>query len=115
LKLLLKSWKHTNQQGTDQIPAELIQAGGNILHSEIHKLINFIWNDEELPQQWKESIIAPIYKRGIKLTTVITEGYHCYQLYTKPHPLHFVSRLVIVIVYFKKIHQVLIRYSVFIR
>jgi hypothetical protein len=34
------------------------------LHSEIHKLINSIWNKEELPEHWKESIIVPIYKKG---------------------------------------------------
>jgi hypothetical protein len=50
--------------GSDQIPAELIQAGGEILHSEIHKLIMLIWNKEELPHQWKESIVAPIHKKG---------------------------------------------------
>jgi hypothetical protein len=48
----------------DQIPAELIQAGRNTLRSEIHKLIYCIWNKEELPEQWKESIIVPIYKKG---------------------------------------------------
>jgi len=32
--------------------AELIQAGGNTLCSEIHKLIISISNKEELPQQW---------------------------------------------------------------
>jgi hypothetical protein len=30
----------------------LIQAGGNTLHYGSHKLINSIWNKEELPQQW---------------------------------------------------------------
>jgi hypothetical protein len=44
----LKSYK---SPGTDQIPAELIKAGGEILCSEIHKLIHSIWNEEELPQQ----------------------------------------------------------------
>jgi hypothetical protein len=48
--------------GINQIPAELIKAGGRTIHSEIHKLINSIWNKEELPEQWKESIIVPIYK-----------------------------------------------------
>jgi len=52
--------------GTYQIPAELIQAGGNTLHSEIHKVINSIWNKEELSQQWKESTMVPIYKKGDK-------------------------------------------------
>jgi hypothetical protein len=47
--------------GSDQIPAELIQVGGEILLSAIRKLINSIWNKEELPDQWKESIIVPIF------------------------------------------------------
>jgi hypothetical protein len=33
----------------DQIPAELIQAEGEILWSDIHKLVNSIWNMEEFP------------------------------------------------------------------
>jgi hypothetical protein len=59
----LKKYK---SPGGDQLPAELIQAGGEMLLSEIHKLINSVWNKEELPGQWKESIILPIYKRGDK-------------------------------------------------
>jgi hypothetical protein len=31
---------------SDRIPAELIQAGGKILLSAIHKLVNSIWNKE---------------------------------------------------------------------
>jgi hypothetical protein len=34
--------------------------------SVIHKLITSIWNKEELPEQWKESIIVPIHKTGDK-------------------------------------------------
>ena len=32
----------------------------------IHKLIIAIWNKEELPEEWKESVIVPIYKKGDK-------------------------------------------------
>jgi hypothetical protein len=52
--------------GSDEIPAELIQAGGEILQSAIHKLINSVWNKGELPDQWKESIIVPVHKKGDK-------------------------------------------------
>jgi len=52
--------------GTDQIPTELIKAGGRKIRNEIHKLINSVWNKEELPEEWKESIIVYIYKKGDK-------------------------------------------------
>jgi hypothetical protein len=52
--------------GSDEIPAGLIHAGGETLWSEIHKLINSVWNKEDLPDQWKESIIIPVYKEGNK-------------------------------------------------
>jgi hypothetical protein len=52
--------------GTDQIPAELIKARCEILCSEIQRFICSIWNKEELPQQWKESIILPSHTKGDK-------------------------------------------------
>jgi hypothetical protein len=48
--------KRYKSPGNDEIPAELIQAGGEILRSKIHMLINSIWNNEKYPDQWKESI-----------------------------------------------------------
>jgi hypothetical protein len=55
----LKKYK---SPGSDEIPAELIQAGGEILLSAIHKLINSVLIKEELPDQWKESIITTSQK-----------------------------------------------------
>jgi hypothetical protein len=49
-----------------KFPAELIQAGGEILRSEIHKLIISILKKEELPDQWKETVIVPVHKKGDK-------------------------------------------------
>jgi hypothetical protein len=59
----LKSYK---SPGIDQILAELINAGGETLRTEIHILICSIWNKQELPQQWKESIIVQIHKTADK-------------------------------------------------
>jgi hypothetical protein len=81
--------KRYKSPGSDQILAELIQAGVEILQSEIHKLINSILNKKELPDQWKESIIVPIHKQGGK-TVVSIVGYHYYQLHTKFYPISFV-------------------------
>jgi hypothetical protein len=47
--------------GIDEIPAQLVQAEGNTLCSKIPK---FVRHEEELPEQWKESVIVPVYKKG---------------------------------------------------
>jgi hypothetical protein len=41
--------KKYNLSDSDQVPAELIEAGGETLLFVIHKLINSIWNKEEFP------------------------------------------------------------------
>ena len=44
----------------------MIKVGGKTIRCEINKLVISIWNKEELPEEWKESIIVPIYKKGDK-------------------------------------------------
>jgi sorting nexin-29 len=46
--------------------AELIKVGGRTIRGAIHKLIIAIWNKEELPEEAKESVIVPIYKKRDK-------------------------------------------------
>jgi hypothetical protein len=65
VEMAIEKLKRHKSPGIDQIPAELIKAWGRIIQSEIHKLIIIsVWNKEELPEEWKESVIVPIYKRG---------------------------------------------------
>jgi hypothetical protein len=53
LHLKLEDLLHHGDKKTHlQIMAELIQAGGETLYYEFHKLINSIWNKEELTEQW---------------------------------------------------------------
>jgi hypothetical protein len=65
LKLLLRRWK--------SVVLKFRQNRGEILLSAIHKLSNCIWNREELLDQWKESIIIAIHKKGVP---ILTNKYH---------------------------------------
>ena len=64
--LAIEKLKSHKSPGIDQIPVELIMEGGRTIHYQIHKLTLSISNKEELPEEWKESIIVPIHKKGDK-------------------------------------------------
>jgi hypothetical protein len=64
VEIAIAELKKYKSPGSDQIHAVLFQAGGEMLLSAIHKLINSIWNKEEMSDQWKECIIIEIHKKG---------------------------------------------------
>ena len=68
VEMATEELKRHKSPGTDQIPAQLIKAGGRTIHSEIHKFITSIWNKVELPEQWKELITVLFTRRAIKQT-----------------------------------------------
>jgi hypothetical protein len=83
IELAIEKLKNHKSPGNDQIPAELIKAGGRTIRCAINKLIISIWNEEELPEEWKESIIVPSHKKGDKTDLITTGAYHFCQLLTK--------------------------------
>ena len=66
VELAIEKLKNHKSPGIDQIPAEMIKAGDSTIRREIYKLIISIWNKERMPEEWKESIIMPIYNKGDK-------------------------------------------------
>jgi len=69
-ELAIENVKSHKSPDIDQIPQKFIQAEGRTIRYEIHKLIISIWNKEELPEEWKESISVPIYKKGVRTDCV---------------------------------------------
>jgi len=69
----IKSHKST---GINQIQSELIKARGRKIRCEIYKHIISICNKEELPEQWKQPNILPIYRKGDKTDCSIYRAYH---------------------------------------
>jgi hypothetical protein len=66
VEIAIVKLKKYKPPGNEQILAELIQAGGETLVSVVHKPFNSIWNKEDLPDQWMESIIVRVHKKGEK-------------------------------------------------
>jgi hypothetical protein len=64
VEIAIAKLKKCKLPGSDQIPAELIQAGGETLLQFTKSLILF--GLRRMPDQWKEPIVLPIYKKGDK-------------------------------------------------
>jgi len=61
VQMSIEKLKRHKVEGIDQIPTEVIKAR---CRSEVHKLINSIWNKEDWPEQWKASMIATTCKKS---------------------------------------------------
>jgi hypothetical protein len=44
VEMAIEKLKRYKSRGTDEKFQQAIQAGGRTMHSNIHKVINFIWN-----------------------------------------------------------------------
>jgi hypothetical protein len=66
VEMAMEKLKRHKSPGIYQFPAALIKPEGRKIYSEILKLTNSIWNKEEFHEEWKESLIVPIYKKGNK-------------------------------------------------
>ena len=56
--------KRHKAAGPDGIPPFVFKDGGIALATELTKLLQSIWDQEEVPRDWCESVIVPIYKKG---------------------------------------------------
>jgi hypothetical protein len=83
VKITVVKLKRYKAPGVCQILAELIQGGSRRVCSETHKLYQCIGNEETLHQQWKDSVIIPVYKTSDETGCRNYQGVSWFQLHTK--------------------------------
>jgi len=64
VKKAMRNLKNNKAIGTNGIDPELIKYGRNKLLLRIYELVRLIWEEERIHEEWKETIIVPIYKKG---------------------------------------------------
>ena len=50
--------------GPDDVPSEIIRAGGTAVLKILHDLILSIWKDGVWPEDWARTVFIPLYKKG---------------------------------------------------
>jgi len=48
--------------GEDEIALECLKMVGPCLLNQLHKLINAVWEQEEIPESWQISFLCPVFK-----------------------------------------------------
>jgi len=56
--------KKKKAAGIDSVPMEAWIYVGKDLRKRLVELLQKVWSTGKMPQDWKESIIVPLYKRG---------------------------------------------------
>ncbi|EYC15224.1 hypothetical protein Y032_0037g3398 [Ancylostoma ceylanicum] len=64
IRKAVRSLKNGKLPGVDNITAEAIKAGGEVLLRRLHSLISLVRQSEVIPATWNRALVVPIHKKG---------------------------------------------------
>ena len=64
MEAAVKALKMGKSAGVDNIPAELVQAGGEAMIDILTAICNKIWKTGEWPTMWTQSLVITLPKKG---------------------------------------------------
>ena len=64
VEVAVQSLKKGKSAGVDNIPAELVQAGGKDVITALTTICNKIWQTGEWPTPWTQSLVIKLPKKG---------------------------------------------------
>lgn len=74
LERAISKLRNHKAAGCDNITAELLKQGGDDLKEALRLLIERIWKEGIIPDQWNTGIICPIHKKGDQLVCTNYRG-----------------------------------------
>jgi hypothetical protein len=79
-EIVIEKLKRFKSPGINKILSQLIPPSGNVLRSDIHKLIYSVWNKANCQFSGRELLLCLCIRREINATVVIIGDYLYYQL-----------------------------------
>ena len=64
IRKALKSLNNGKAAGEDNIPAEALKEGGEVIVDQLHVLLNLVWTTGEIPSDWKKGLLVKLPKSG---------------------------------------------------
>ena len=66
LATVLKELKNNNASGADSMIDEFLKCGGCKVRNKLLKIMNMIFEKGEVPNDFRKTLIKPLYKKGDK-------------------------------------------------
>ena len=64
IRVSLNAKKNGKAPGGDDILAELLKLGGEVV---VQRLLHLVWNSETMPEDWLRQLTIPLHKKGSAL------------------------------------------------
>ena len=64
IRRAIKQLKNGKVAGTNEIPADVLKVDPEMLAEMLYGLFDKIWEEEEIPLEWKEGLLIKIPKKG---------------------------------------------------
>lgn len=77
IRRAVKNMKKKKAARIDEIPMEAWMFGGEAVSKSLLDIMNQMWKEEKIPEEWRISVIVPIYKKGDQEKAENYRG-HCY-------------------------------------
>ena len=64
IRTALTQLKNAKAPGVNNIPPEALKEGGPRTVEALHRILNFVWEKEVIPGDWKRGLLVKLTKKG---------------------------------------------------